>query len=295
MSIDNLKKSVFLASFNLLHRVSPVLTLKILFRMKVGYPLNLERPRTYSKKLQWIKLYDHNPVMAQCCDKFAVRGYVESKGCGSYLNELPWQGFNPADIPFNELPDQYLVKVTHGLTFNVIVGGPKLFDRDDAIRKSRKRLRAKILPCYGEWFYGVERPRVIVERYLDGDGDKGLLDYKVFCFNGQPKLIAVYSDRDSECHEDVFDLNWSNRGFVGTYPRSGRQIAKPVCLDEMISVAKVLSADFNHARVDFFICDGAPVFGELTFTLSAGFARYGTIEMDYPMGSWLKLPAKKVA
>lgn len=77
MSIDNLKKSVFLTSFNLLHRVSPVLTLKILFRMKVGYPLNLERPRTYSKKLQWIKLHDHNPVMAQCCDKFAVRGYVE--------------------------------------------------------------------------------------------------------------------------------------------------------------------------------------------------------------------------
>ena len=295
MSMDNLKKNAILAPFNLLYRVSPELTLKILFRLKVGYPLNLEHPRTYNEKLQWIKLHDRNPLMAQCCDKYAVRAYVESKGCGRYLNDLLWQGFDPADIPFDELPERYVVKVTHGSTFNIVVDGTRSVDRGEVVAKCRRWLKAKFLPCYGEWFYGVERPRVVVERYLEGDGGEALFDYKIFCFNGEPRMIAVYSDRDSGCHEDLFDLSWNETGYVGTYPRSGRRIAKPACLDEMIMAAKALSSDFRHARVDFFVCKGGPVFGELTFTSSAGFAKFGTVDMDYTMGGWLMLPCDEVA
>ena len=113
--------------------MSPELTLKILFRLKVGYPLNLEHPRIYNEKLKWIKLHDRNPLMAQCCDKYAVREYVESKGCGEYLNDRRWQGFDPEEIPFDELPDQYVVKVTHGSTFNVIVNGARPVDREELV------------------------------------------------------------------------------------------------------------------------------------------------------------------
>ena len=295
MSMDNLKKNAILTPFNLLHRVSPELTLKILFRLKVGYPLNLEHPRTYNEKLQWIKLHDRNPLMAQCCDKFAVRDYVVAKGCGKYLNKLLWQGFDPADIPFDELPEKYVVKVTHGSTFNVIVDGAKPVDRDEVVAKCRKWLKAKFLPCYGEWFYGVERPRVIVEKYLDSDNGEALADYKVFCFNGEPKIIAIYTDRDIDCREDVYDVDWHELPYEGTYQKSGVAIAEPACLDEMLRVSRALSEDFNHARVDFFVVGGKPVFGEITFTSSAGFARYGTIEMDHDMGDWLRLPIEEVA
>lgn len=295
MSMDNLKKNAILTPFNLLYRMSPELTLKILFRLKVGYPLNLEHPRTYNEKLQWIKLHDCNPLMAQCCDKYAVRAYVESKGCGKYLNDLLWQGFNPEDIPFDNLPGRYVVKVTHGSTFNIIVDGTKSVNREEVVAKCRKWLRAKFLPCYGEWFYGMEQSRIVVEKYLEGDGGNGLFDYKIFCFNGEPRMVAVYSDRDVACREDLFDLDWNETEYVGTYPKSGKRIAKPVCLDEVVSAAKTLSANCCHARVDFFACDGRPVFGELTFTFSAGFARFGTIDMDNVMGDWLKLPCDEVA
>ena len=92
----------------------------MLFRLKLGYKLDLENPKTYNEKLQWIKLYDKNPLMPKCCDKYTVREYVEQKGCGEILNNLIWEGFNPEDIPFDKLPKKCVIKVTHGSTFNII-------------------------------------------------------------------------------------------------------------------------------------------------------------------------------
>lgn len=296
MSMDNLKKNVILTPFNLLYRVSPELTLKILFRLKVGYPLNLEHPRTYNEKLQWLKLHDRNPLMVQCCDKYAVRSYVESKGCGTYLNDLLWQGFDPADIPFDELPERYVVKVTHGSTFNIIVDDSKLVDRDEVVAKCRKWLKAKFLTCYGEWFYGVERPRVIVERYLENEGKGQLYDYKVFCFNGRARYVRMDIDRFTGHKMVVFDAAWNRfSGYDMGYPEGDIDFAKPDCLDEMIDVAERLSSEFYHARVDFYIVDCHPVFGEITFTNGAGFDRFHPSGFDREMGDWLKLPCEEVA
>ena len=296
MSMDNLKKNAILAPFNLLYRVSPELTLKILFRLKVGYPLNLKHPRTYNEKLQWIKLHDRNPLMAQCCDKFAVRSYVESKGCGEYLNDLLWQGFDPAEIPFDELPERYVVKVTHGSTFNVIIDGTKPVNRDEIVRKCNKWLKAKFLPCYGEWFYGIEKPRVIVERYLENEGKGQLYDYKVFCFNGHARYVRMDVDRFTDHKMVVYDANWNRLpGYDMGYPGGGIDFAKPDCLDELICAAERLSSEFYHARVDFYIVDSHPALGEITFTNGAGFDRFHPDGFDCEMGDWLKLPCDEVA
>ena len=96
MSLDNLKKNIILTPFNILYKFSPKKTLEILFRLKLGYPLNLHNPQTYNEKIQWIKLYDHNPLMPKCCDKYAVREYIENKGYGRLINTLLWEGFPPA-------------------------------------------------------------------------------------------------------------------------------------------------------------------------------------------------------
>lgn len=295
MSMDNLKKNVILTPFNLLYRVSPELTLKILFRLKVGYPLNLEHPRTYNEKLQWIKLHDRNPLMAQCCDKYAVRSYVESKGCGTYLNDLLWQGFDPADIPFDELPERYVVKVTHGSTFNIIVDDSKLVDRDEVVAKCRKWLKAKFLPCYGEWFYGRSggvEPSIVVERFIESDGNNGLDDYKVFVMNGKAVLTLVCTGRTANAHlEDCYDMDWNLiEGCDMGEQRSGSAIPKPACFDEMIAAAESLAAPFNHVRVDFYIVGGKLIFGETTFTLGSGFDRFHPYKFDCELGSKLTLP-----
>lgn len=293
--MDNLLKSVLLTPFNLMYKILPKKELELLFRLKCGYPLNLQSPVTYNEKLQWIKLYDHNPLMPKCCDKYTVRSYVEDKGCGGILNDLIWEGMNPEEIPFDTLPAQCVIKVTHGSTFNIICTDTSKLDRRDVIRKCKKWLKAKFLPCYGEWFYGVEKPRVIVEKYLSG-GEHGLCDYKVYCFHGKPYYISVDSGRGSGKHiKNIYDADWNlMKGYEMAFPCSDVSDPKPECLDELLQYARILSEDFLHARVDFFIVDGKVIFGEITFTNSAGFGNVSPYEFAKGMGDCLKIPSEPV-
>ncbi len=295
--MNTMVKNAVLAPFNALYAVSPELCLKALFRMKQGYSLNLGDPKTFSEKIQWIKLNDRNPLMPRCADKFEVRGYVEERGCGQYLNELLWHGTDPEQIPFDELPEKYVVKVTHGSTFNVIVDGTKPVDRDDIVRKCSKWLKAKFLPCYGEWFYGRSggvEPSIVVERFIESDGDCGLDDYKEFVMNGKAVVTLVCSGRTASSHfEDCYTNDWVRlEGCDMGEKTSGKSLPKPACLDEMIAAAEALAAPFNHARVDFYIAGGgAPrlIFGEITFTSGSGFDRFHPREFDEWLGEKLVL------
>ena len=293
--MNTMVKNVVLAPFNALYALSPELCLETLFRIKQGYPLNLEDPKTFSEKIQWIKLYDRSPLMPRCADKYEVRGYVEERGCGQYLNELLWHGTDPVRIPFDELPKKYVVKVTHGSTFNVIVDGSEPVDRDEVVRKCRKWLKAKFLPCYGEWFYGRSggvEPSVIVEKYIEPDGAGGLDDYKVFVMNGRAALTLVCTGRTANAHcEDCYDMGWNLiEGCDMGEERTGRAMPRPACFDEMVAAAERLAAPFSHVRVDFYIVKGELIFGELTFTSGSGFDRFHPYEFDLELGRKLKLP-----
>lgn len=288
--MNNITKNIVLTPFNFLYKVSPELDLKLLFRIKQGYRLNLENPKTYNEKLQWIKLNDHNPLMPKCCDKYVVRKFVAEQGCTEILNHLIWQGFDPEDIPFNELPEKYVIKVTHGSTFNIIQDGSKKIREKEVVEKCNQWLQAKFLRCYGEWFYGIERPRVIVEDFIESQDDEQLRDYKVFCFNGIPRMIRVDTDRFTDHKMDFFDVEWNRIEGAGMgYPVSGRNFARPDCLDDLLRYAGMLSKAFNHARVDFYIVGNRIYFGEITFTNGAGFDRFSSYEFDLMMGDWLEL------
>lgn len=293
--MNTMVKNTLLAPFNALYAVSPELCLKTLFRIKQGYSLDLQHPKTFSEKIQWIKLYDHNLLMPRCADKYTVRGYVEECGCGQYLNELLWHGNDPVQIPFDELPEKYVVKVTHGSTFNVIVDGSEPVSRDEVIRKCLKWLKAKFLPCYGEWFYGRSggiEPSVVVERFIESDGNNGLDDYKVFVMNGKAVLTLVCTGRTASAHfEDCYDMDWNLiEGYDMGEKRSCKAIPKPACFDEMIAAAETLAASFSHARVDFYITGGKLIFGEITFTSGSGFDKFHPYEFDCELGSKLVLP-----
>src|SRR5699024_2222235 len=129
--MNNITKNLILSPFNLLYKISPEIDLKVLFYLKQHYRLNLKNPKTYNEKLQWIKLYDKNPLMPKCCDKYTVREFVKNQGCGEILNDLIWEGFSPEDIPFDQLPPKYVIKVTHGSTFNIIQNGTMKISRDE--------------------------------------------------------------------------------------------------------------------------------------------------------------------
>lgn len=288
--MDNRLKSFVLMPLNLLYKLNPELELRALFRLKCGYKLNLKFPATYNEKLQWIKLYDHNELMPKCCDKFTVRQVVKELGCGEILNHLLWEGTEPEDIPFAELPDKFVIKVTHGSTFNIICTDKRGLDQNKTVRRCKKWLKTKFLPCYGEWFYGVEPPRVIVEKYIESDDGCQLRDYKVFCFNGEPVYIRVDSDRFTAHRDDVYTTNWEKiSGAHMGHGCSTYEFEKPKCLSDMIEYARKLSAPFLHARIDFYIVKDAVIFGEITFTNGAGFDRFSSYEFDLEMGKQLKL------
>lgn len=282
-------KNVLLAPFNLLYKISPELELKLLFRIKQGYRLNLKNPTTYNEKIQWIKLYDKNPLMPKCVDKYMVREYIEKIGCENILNDILWNGFNPDDIPFEKLPNKFVVKVTHGSTFNIICTDKTKLDIEDSKKKLKKWLKEKFIPCYGEWFYGIEKPRIIVEKFIESKED--LKDFKVFCFDGVPKVIGVYSNRfNGNLCQELYDVEWNLiNEHTGHYQLPEKLTQKPNNLNEMLDYAGRISKGFRHVRVDFFNPDNNLIFGEMTFTGSAGFGKYSSREFAEQMGKYLNI------
>ena len=291
--MNTVTKNIVLAPFNILYKIAPALELKLMFKLKQGYSLNLKNPKTYNEKLQWIKLYDKNEWMPKCCDKYAVREYIEKMGCTELLNTLYWHGTNPDSIPYDDLPNKFVIKVTHGSTFNIIVTDKSKLNKDETKKKLQQWLNAKFIPCYGEWFYGKIPPQIIIEQFLEDGHGNDLYDYKVFCFNGKAKLVDVHCGRFGTHKRNIYDMNWNLQKVNFKYDNFDG-VEKPEVFDELIEKAELLSSTFHHARVDFFIVNKKIYFGEITFTNGAGFDRITPYEFDEKMGDWLKLPIRSM-
>ena len=293
--MNNLIKNILLSPFNVLYKISPRLELKLLFLLKMGRRLDLDNPESYTEKLQWLKLYDSQEtyrLRELLSDKYYAREYVSQlPGGNDILNTLYWHGYDPDEIPFEDLPDQFVIKVTHGATFNIIVKDKAGLDRGKALKLLKKWLKAKYLVCYGEKWYGCVRPRVIVEKYLENRTISELVDYKIHCFNGRAELIVVYSERFEDLKSNVYDRDWNLLDVKFAYPK-GKNMEKPECLEELIAVAERFSKDFVYVRIDFYIVDNRIIFGEYTFTQAAGYNHIAPFSFDLEMGSWISLPEK---
>jgi len=257
----------------------------------MGQKLDLKNPKLYNEKIQWIKLNDKNPLMPMCCDKFWVREYVKSKGLENILIEQYWNGFDPNQIPYESLPEEFIIKVTHGSSFNIISTNKEKLNKVDVSIKINRWLKSKYLSSYGEWFYGVKKPRIIVEKLLETEDGSQLKDYKIFCFNGVPKFIRVDMNRSGNQERCIYDTHWNEmKGYEIEYKTSTTKVLKPEYLNELLIYAQTLSSDFYHARVDFYILHSKIYFGEITFTSGAGYASIIPKEFEEKMGDWLKLP-----
>ena len=290
--MNEITKSLILTPFNLLYKISPKFELQMLFRLKTKRKLNFDNPKSFNEKLNYLKLYDTkiaNELKPVLCDKYRVREYVEKLAGRQILNELYWEGFDPKDIPYDKLPNQFVIKVTHGSTFNIIVKDKNTLNRNKVEKKLHTWLKAKFIPCYGEWWYGKVRPRIIIEKYLENHDKGELIDYKVFCFHGVPKLIDVHAGRFGNHTRNLYDVKWNfYKDARIKYPQ-GEVMSKPNQLKELLKYAEILSKDFKHVRIDFFMVDEKIYFGEFTFANGAGFDAITPYEFDLEMGSWLNV------
>jgi hypothetical protein len=289
-------KNLLLTPFNILYRISPEFTLKILFRLKVKRKLDLSNPKTYNEKIQWIKLYDRNPLMTVCSDKYHVRNYVAKLGLEHLLSNLLWEGFDPSKIPFDDLPDRFVIKITKGSGLNILCYDKSKIDKEATTRKLKKYLKQKFYLCYGEWFYEVEKPRIIVEEFLSEDGINVPKDYKMFYFNSYKNnkgiaFTAIDTDRFTNHKRIIYDENWNrlNKHIVNFPEDSKNEVTKPEKYKLMVEYASILCKPFKHARADFYIINDQIYFGEITFTSDAGFGKIEPIDFNLEMGSWLNL------
>lgn len=259
------------------------------YKIFFGKEPDLINPTTYNEKLLWEKLYWRNPVCNQCADKFRVRSFVASRGCGDYLNQLYYVGANTSRIDLSTLPKSFVIKSTHGC------GGVRVVkNRDNAeeVEKSFSFIDNTLKSQYDferEWVYENKHPQVIVEKYLETLDGHSPKDYKFFCFWGEPYCLYVGSNRDSDLRFDFYNLKWEKIDVENGYLNSGRNIKRPEKLDEMIALAKKLSKGFPHVRIDMYYENNSIIFGEMTFFHQAGCFPFYPNDLDIEMGKRMDL------
>lgn len=272
--------------------VSSRLYLKITYKAYVGKSLNLENPKTFNEKIQWLKLNDQNPDYVNLSDKHLVRDFVEKTIGSQYL--IPqlgvWKKFE--DIDFDKLPNQFVLKCNHDSGSVVICKDKSTLDKKKIKKFLNKRLAQNYYWSGREDNYRNIRPRIIAEMLLKSECED-ILDYKIFCFDGKPRFVQVDVGRFSNHCRNFYDLNWD---FIdvqyGCKNDKKRGSAKPLNFSEMLTLAEKLSKNIPHVRVDFYEVGGKIYFGEMTFHHGSGLMKICPDMYDYLWGDFLKLPQR---
>lgn len=284
--------AALLECFNFL--IPDKLYLQLMFRCKVGARLELKKPKTFCEKIQWLKLYDRNPLYTNLVDKSTVKEYV--KGIIGDKHIIPTLGVwnNVEDIDYDALPNQFVLKTTNGSGGNdvVICNDFSIFNKEKTARHLKKSLKKNVYERLREWPYKNIKPRIIAEKYIE-DKCGELSDYKFFCFDGVPQYCQVIRNRFTKETIDFFDMTWRHMPFIGLNPivKNGcDSVEKPSCLNEMIEACKKLSRTIPFVRIDFYVVNNDFYFGEMTFYPKSGFGSFYPTEWNYRLGKMVKLP-----
>ena len=263
------------------------------FKKRVGREVNLENPKKFNDKLQWLKLNWYDPLAVKCADKYAVREFVKEKIGEKYLNELYGVYNSVEEIDIDKLPQQFVLKCTHGSGFNIICKNKGEMNWRKEKKKIKKWLKTNFYWHTREWVYKDIEPKIICEKYLKDKNNNPPNDYKIFCFNGEAKLIQVDFNKFNSHKRNLYEYN-SGWKFIDAeiecpnHPK--RDISELKNLDKMLELSEILSDEFPHVRVDFYNIEGEIIFGELTFFHGSGFRISRPEKLKIKMGSWLKLP-----
>ena len=270
------------------------LYLKVWFFKKTGEILDLDDPKNFNQKIQWLKLYDNTPLKTRLADKYLVREWIKEKIGEEYLIPLlgVWDKFD--DIDFDKLPDRFVLKANHGCAYNYIVKDKSKMDKEDARKKFNKWMKRNYAQNGGlELHYKDIPPKIIAEAYVE-DSNKELNDYKIMCFNGKAKYIWIDQGRFTKRTENIYNTKWELQPFLLSYPNSKEQVPPPENLDKMFELAEILAKDFPLVRVDFYNVDGKIYFGEMTFTSCSGIDKFIPSKYNKIWGDMLKLPRPEI-
>ncbi len=266
--------------------------LRLLFRLEMGYWPNFRTPKTFSEKLQWLKLYDRRHEYTIMVDKCAVKDYVAKIIGKEFI--VPTIGIweRVEDIDWDSLPNRFVMKCNHDSGGLIICKDKTKLDKKEAEEKLNRCLKTNFYKVGREWPYKNVPRRIIAEEYIEPDPNTNdLPDYKFFCFNGVPKYCQVISGRNSEMCVDFFDENWIHQPFhePKCFPFSTHKLEKPTKYELMWNLARDLSKDKAFSRIDFYQVRDKVYFGEITFYPTTGMGGFDPEEYDYLFGKMINL------
>ena len=253
--------------------------------------VELDNPKRFNDKLQWLKLYYRDPLWTQMVDKYAVKEIVRERVGEQYV--VPCLGvWNRAeDIEWDKLPDKFVLKTAHDSGNNgVFIIKDKSKINKKIIRKINQSLRRDTSLPGREWPYRDVPRRVFAEQYLE-DQSGELRDYKFFCFDGKVKYLYVATERQSgKLKFNFFDMSFKPLGMWQSHLPSEKPIEKPEHFEDMKALAAKLSNGLPEVRVDLYEANGNIYFGEFTFFSLGGMGTFHPDEWDFIWGELIHLP-----
>ena len=281
---------------------SPLLSdkqyLSLMFRYRMGYKLDWDRPKTFSEKLQWLKMYDRNPLYTKLVDKYEVKGYVSQLIGDDHVAKTLGVWNSPEDVDFSSLPQRFVLKTTHGGgNSGVIICKDKAkLDIEKTCHALAQSMRQDLYRDSREWPYKNVMRRIIAEEFLEDIETGELRDYKFFCFDGKVKALFVATERQTrkEPFFNFFDRNYQSLDVKQGHPRAEVPPSRPARFDDMVALAEELSKNMPHVRVDLYQVNGQIYFGEYTFYHFGGMVHFEPEMWDKCFGDWLTLPEKCV-
>lgn len=279
-----------LVVYELSKLVPDKLYLRHRYKRLMGKKLCLNPPVTYNEKLNWIKLYDRNPLYTKLADKYAVRKYVEERIGRQYLVPLLGVWDTVEKIPFEELPKQFVLKCTHDSESAIVCKDKEKLDINKTKKSLSRALKVNFYYYNREWVYKEIPRRIIAEKYLEDPIDQELRDFKFFCFDGVPRAMFIATGRGiHETKFDFYDMDFHHLDFTQHYPNSDVPVRKPKSFELMKELAAKLSEGLRHVRVDFYEVDGKVYFGEITFFHHGGTTPFVPEKWDRIFGDWLRI------
>ena len=274
------------------HVISDTLFLRVQYWMRKKTWLDLRSPKTITAKLQWLKLYYRRSDLKQLVNKYECRAFVTERIGSSHLPELLASYDHPDEIDWEQLPDRFVIKVSHGCGMNILCRDKTQFDRAEAIVKLTQwqSVESPAYTKFREWAYRGGSRKIIVEEFLENEDGNPPDDYKVFCFNGKPKFVQVDFDRFDEHRRGFYDLDWTQLPFAWRIKTKEVDSPPPRGLEKMIEIAEVLSKDLPFARIDLYEIGDRVLLGEITLYPGAGYGHYVPAHYDEVVGDMLTLP-----
>ena len=273
------------------HFIPDKLYIKLRYYRRLHKSPNLKHPQTFNEKLQWLKLYNKKAFYTIMVDKYEVKQYIADKIGEEYI--IPtlgvWDKFD--DIDFNSLPNEFVLKCTHDSGGLVICKDKSKLDIEFARRKISKSLKTNHFWQGREWPYKDVKPRIIAEKFMKDRDFDNLNVFKIFNFNGEPKIIqTIQNDKMPNETIDYFDTDWNLLDLKQNYPNSKNPLPRPETLNEMLELARILAKDTApFIRTDFYEINGKVYFSEFTFYSDSGFAKFTPEEWDLKLGNWINL------